>query len=43
MYCQFDVVNCTEIAVDAKEHMHQRQMLAGMLVSNARLVSWSIR
>jgi len=31
-------INCTVIAVDAKEHMHRRQMLAGMLVSNTRLV-----
>ena len=37
-YILIYIVNCTVIAVDAKEHMHRRQMLAGMLVSNTRLV-----
>jgi len=31
-----DYFDCTVIAVDAKEHMHRRQLLAGMIVSNIR-------
>jgi len=30
--------DCTVIAVDAKEHMHRRQLLAGMIVDNTRLI-----
>jgi len=34
-----EIIGWTVIAVDAKEHMHRRQLLAGMIMSNTRSVA----
>jgi len=39
MYLLIHGIDCAVIAVDAKDHMHRRQLLAGMIVSDTRSVS----
>jgi len=39
IYLLIQSIDCAVIAVDAKDHMHRRQLLAGMIVSDTRLVT----